>query len=129
MERILNKSGSLLIEVLLSVVILSTALTLVIQSMTASLRSIQYGAGYTTALILLDNQMCEWLRKETIRSGTREIKDLAESGTMYRYTAQAEPLDPAVDQGIERVEAAIEWRSGKKDNQIFVTTFLFTAFP
>ncbi len=118
-----------MIEVLLSVVILSTALTLVIQSMTASLRSIQYGAGYTTALILLDNQMCEWLRKETIRSGTREIKDLAESGTMYRYTAQAEPLDPAVDQGIERVEAAIEWRSGKKDNQIFVTTFLFTAFP
>lgn len=116
-----------MIEVLLSVVILSTALTFIIESMTASLRSIQYGAGYTTALILLDNQMCEWLRKETIRSGSRETKDLAESGTMYRYTAQAEPLDPAVDQGIDRVKAAIAWRSGKKDNAIALTTFFLTA--
>ena len=47
-----DQRGSLLIEVLAYVVILSTALTFIIQSMTASLRAIQYGAGYTTAIIL-----------------------------------------------------------------------------
>ncbi|MBI3617246.1 MAG: hypothetical protein HY210_03400 [Candidatus Omnitrophica bacterium] len=127
-----SKSGSLLIEVLLSVVILSTALTLMIQSMTASLRAIQYGAGYTTALILLDNQMCELLRKGAIQTGLREAKELTRAGdslTTYRYSLQTASLDDAAGKGINQVDATVAWRSGKKDNAIGLTTFLFAALP
>ena len=127
MKMRFDKTGSLLLEVLLSVVILSTALTLMIQSLTASLRAIQYGAGYTTALILLDNQMCELLRKKAVKSGLRETKDLtgsAGSPDVYHYSLRAEPWDAAADKEISQVAATVAWRSGKKDNQIELTTFL-----
>ena len=125
-----GRRGSLLVEVLLSVVILSTALTLMIQSMTASLRAIQYGAGYTTALILLDNQMCELSRKGAIQAGLRETKELTEAGDpliTYRYSLQTASLDDAAGKGINQVDATVAWRSGKKDNAIGLTTFLFAA--
>ena len=127
-----GRRGSLLVEALLSVVILSTALTLMIQSMTASLRAIQYGAGYTTALILLDNQMCELLRKGAIASGLRETKELtgaAGFSTVYRYSMQTESLDDAAGKGVNQVDATVAWRSGKKDNAIGLTTLLFAALP
>lgn len=122
-----NKSGSLLIEVLLSVVILSTALTLMIQAMTSSLRALQYGAGYTTALILLENQMCELLRKGASESGLREIKNLTESVPVYRYSLQTRSLSAAGEDKINQVDMTVSWRSGKKDNQVGLTTFLFAA--
>lgn len=125
-----DQRGSLLVEVLLSVVILSTALTLMIQSLTASLRAIQYGAGYTTALILLDNQMCDLLRKGTARPGLRETKSLAGPAgfqTGYSYSMRAEPSDIVADNKIVEVDASVAWRSGKKDNTVGLTTFLFAA--
>ncbi|OGX29559.1 MAG: hypothetical protein A2705_01355 [Omnitrophica WOR_2 bacterium RIFCSPHIGHO2_01_FULL_52_10] len=125
-----DQRGSLLIEVLVSVVILSTALTLIIQSMAASLRAIQYGAGYTTALILLDNQMCDLLRKGTAKSGLRETKNLAGpagSRTGYSYSMRAEPSDIVADNKIVEVDASVAWRSGKKDSTVDLTTFLFAA--
>ncbi len=125
-----GRRGSLLVEVLLSVGILSTALTLMIQSMTASLRAIQYGAGYTTALILLDNQMCELSRKGAIQAGLRETKELTEAGDSlitYRYSLQTASLDDAAGKGINQVDATVAWRSGKKDNAIGLTTLLFAA--
>lgn len=127
-----GRRGSLLVEVLLSVVILSTALTLMIQSMTASLRAIQYGAGYTTALILLDNQMCELLSKGAIQAGLRETKELTGAGdslTTYRYSLQTASLDDAADKGINQVDATVTWRSGKRDNTLGLTTLLFAALP
>ena len=127
-----GRRGSLLIEVLLSVVILSTALTLMIQSMTASLRAIQYGAGYTTALILLDNQMCELLRTGAIPAGLRETKELTKAGdslTTYQYSLQTASWDDAADKGINQVDATVAWRSGKKDNAIGLTTLLSAALP
>ena len=125
-----GRRGSLLVEVLLSVVILSTALTFMIQAMTSSLRAIQYGAGYTTALILLDNQMVELLRKGAIASGLRETKELTgavDSPVVYRYSMQTGSLDAAADKGVNQVDATVAWRSGKKDNAIGLTTFLFAA--
>lgn len=127
-----GRRGSLLVEVLLSVVILSTALTLMIQSMTASLRAIQYGAGYTMALILLDNQMCELLSKGAIQAGLRETKELTGAGdplATYRYSLQTASLDDAADKGINQVDATVAWRSGKRDNALGLTTLLFAALP
>ncbi len=124
-----GRRGSLLIEVLLSIMILSTALTFMIQTMTSTLRAIQYGSGYTMALILLDNQMCEVFLKKSIKSGLSEKKDLTEAGTSYSYSMRTEPSDLTADKGINVVEATIAWRSGKRDNRIDLTTFLFTALP
>ncbi len=100
-----------------------------IQSMTASLRAIQYGTGYTTALMLLDNQMCELLRKGTVKSGLRETKDLTGTGSsaVYRYAMRTETWDAAADKKIDQVDAMVAWRSGKKDNTIGFTTLLFAA--
>lgn len=125
-----DRRGSLLVEVLLSIVILSTALTLMVQSLTASLRAIQYGAGYTTALILLDNQMCDLLRKGTAKSGLREAKSLAGpagSQVGYSYSMRAESSEIVADNKIVEVDASVAWRSGKKDNAVDLTTFLFAA--
>jgi len=125
----INRRGSLLVEVLLSVVILATALTLMIQSMTAGLRSIQYADGYTMALLVLDNQMCELFRKGFIGSGLRQTNVPTEPDSPYRYSMRTESWGTPGESNINQVDAMISWRSGKKDNQIGLTTFLFAASP
>ncbi len=124
-----NRRGSLLIEVLLCVVILATALTLMVQSLTASLRAIQHAGGYTMALILLDNQMCALLRKGFIGPDLRQTSDVAEPDSSYHYSLRTESWGTPGESNIDQVDAALFWRSGKRDNQVGLTTFLFAAAP
>lgn len=120
-----KNKGSLLIEVLLSVVILATALTLMIQSMTAGVRVLQTGSGYTTALVLLDNLMAEILRRDTIAAGIKESGDLTDSAPVYRYSLQTKPSDMVAEDKISQAQVSISWHSGKRENTVNLTTFLF----
>ena len=59
----LQKRGSFLVEVLLTVVILSVSLTIIIQSLVSSLRAISYSANYSSAILSAENKMFELLQQ------------------------------------------------------------------
>ncbi len=119
-----NIKGSLLLEALLAVVILSVSLTLIIQSMTSSLRASVYGADYTLAIILLENKMFELLNKGLPSSSERETIEVPFSSNSYHFSADARPLSSPGSK-IKEVDAALTWNSGKRKNNISLTTYLF----
>jgi Tfp pilus assembly protein PilV len=127
--------GSLLIEVLLSVVILSVGLTLMIRSMTASLRAVQYAAGYTQGLMVSQDRMTEFLRKGSLESGSGGEGFSAEDSA-YHYSWTARPwqdagstVGPSAQNPLSEVDLNVSWRSGKRENNIALTTLLSAPHP
>lgn len=126
LPRIRNGRGSVLIEVLLSVVILSTSLTFIIRAMASSAMALEYGAGYTLGLINLENQMSDILRRGFIASGVHEEKELTKTKPSYHYSLTTAPWQPIKEGAspISQVDIKIVWRSGKRENQVTVQTLL-----
>lgn len=129
--RLRDGRGSILVEVLLSVVILSVSLTLIIRAMASSLMVLQYGSGYTMGLVVLENQMCELLRRGFIAAGLREEQDSAGTDPAYHYSLTTAPWHESGEDAspVSEVDMTISWRSGKRENQIAVQTLLSSRTP
>lgn len=119
-----NKRGSFLVEVLLAVVILSVSLTLIIQSMTTSLRASQYVRGYTLALGFLENELFDLKQQKTIDAGTRTERNLAQPYEAYRYVMESRSAPEDGGGILNEVRAEIIWASGRRTNKLGVTTYL-----
>jgi Tfp pilus assembly protein PilV len=122
-----GKEGSVLVEVLLAVMILGVGITWVIQSMVASLRVSRQSPDYTTALILLENEMTRLMREKTIVSDFAEQKHFPAPDDPYTCSLTARPAPGDEDGGINEVTAAISWKSGRRNNKIILKTFLLNA--
>lgn len=124
-----KKKGALLLEVLLSVVILSAGLTVMIQAMTSSLRSQVYSTDYTAAVILLENEMFDLLIKGSAAS------DFSREGTCpppyekYRYQIDARPSTATGRETMSEAAAQVSWTSGRRNNNVTLETLLFTEMP
>ena len=116
------RRGSLLIEALLAVVILSVSITLIIQAMISSARAMDYSADYAAAAALLEYKM-----QELIVAGSTATNH--EEGPMddfdgkYRYKITSEDSTDDASQ-VKVVDVAVEWQSGHKENSISLTSFL-----
>ena len=117
--------GSILMESLLAVVIMSVGITLVIQSLISGLRASQYTSDYTEAVILLENKMIEIVSKGVVESGTREEQDLTLLEHPYHFSLATESLRNQEEGGaINEIHASISWNNGKRKNKIPVETYL-----
>ena len=119
-----NAKGSLLLEALLSVVILSVSLTLIIQSMTASLRASVYGADYTLGTLILENKMFGLMTKGLPQPSETETIEFPFSANPYHFLAKARPAAGPKSK-IKEVDIGLTWNSGKRKNNISLTTYLF----
>ncbi len=126
LSRIRNGRGSVLIEILLSVVILSTSLTFIIRAMGSSAMALEYGARYTLGLINLENQTSDILRRGFIAPGVHEEKELTETKPSYHYSLTTTPWQETREgvSPISQVDIKIVWRSGKREDQVTVQTLL-----
>lgn len=131
MSRFLKagKEGSVLVEVLLAVVILGTGLTWVIQAMTASLKVSRQSPDYTTALILLENEMTALMREQTIASDFAQQKRFPPPDDKYSCSLTARPASLDEADTINEVTAQIFWKTGRRNNKLVVKTFLSNALP
>lgn len=122
-----KRKGSLLLEALLTVVILSVSITLIIQSMTSSLRASVYSADYTKAALLMENKMFELLQDGFIESGRRVEGSFDKPFEKFRYlvTTKAESRESLSK--INNVDMEITWNTGSKENRISLQTLLFDA--
>ena len=126
-RKIFNQRSSILIEVLLSIVILSTSITVVIQAMTASLRASANASGYTTALMLLENKMTDLLQGRFIEPGLHEEKDFPEPYQHFKYSLAADPFKEEAGVNLNDLRISVAWASGKKQNKINLETYFIKA--
>ncbi len=121
-----NKRGSLLIESLLSTVILSVSLTLIIQSLTSSLRSVVYSAEYTNAVMLLENKMFEIVKQGFIQKDLRQEEQLPEPNERYKISLETgNAASGNIPSSMNEVKLSIAWNSGRRTNNISLVTYLF----
>jgi len=123
----LNKRGSLLLEALLSVIILSVSITMIIQSMTASLRAVKYSIHYTKASILMENKMVGLLQKGAAEPGAGESGDFDFPYENYQYSLSVEPSDAGTGDDhikLSDVQLRVSWMAGGKEKGVSVGTYM-----
>lgn len=112
-----NKLGSLLIEALLVIVILSVGLTFIIQSLSSSLRALSFSKNYAQAAFLTDNKLSEILLNKTISSGFQDSGDFNGSFKEYHYKISSSSSSLSVDEPMTepmtQLDLEISWQSGK----------------
>lgn len=109
----------------MAVVIMAVSLTLIIQSMTSALRTIQYSGDFTTALLILENKMFELLYRGDIEAGKEESGSILTGGRTYTFNLTTRFLTDSIHQGLNDVEVSLLWNSGKRKNKILLETYLF----
>ncbi len=119
-----KNKGSLLLEALLSVVILSTCITLIIQSLTSSLRALTYSHDYAQALILAENKMQEFLLKGMVPAGLSESGEFPEPYEKYAYAMKTEALMAESQEGLNDLTLTIFWNSGRRKNAVTLETYI-----
>lgn len=120
-----QKQGSLLVEALLSVVILSVSLTLIIEGMTTSLRSTVYISDYTTALLLLENKMFDLIQKGYVEANLQEEQEFPSPFERFKSRLITLPLDDQSGGSINQLKLSLDWTSGRRNNHVSIESYLF----
>ncbi len=124
MKKNKKKAGSLLLESLLAIVILSVALVLLIQSMTASLRAARYSSDFSVAVVLAENKMYDLLQKGFVENNFQDGGHYDFPFDKYEYTVSAADSGQTQDEGLNQTDIKVSWKSGSKNNSFKIATFL-----
>ena len=121
-----NKNGSLLLESLLAITIVSVSLTFIIQALLSNLRAMARSSAYLTAMVSLENKMdaliYKCLRHESLKEYLRSDSSEAD---FYKYSLEERTLDDEVKPMVfKEVKLISSWQDGKKDNHLFAQTYL-----
>ena len=122
-----DRRGTLLLEVLLALVIMSISLGVIIQSMTASMRGARYAAQYTQAAMAADAEMSRLLKDSRIPDpggAGRPDGGNVEPG-IFTFTVDSAASPESNDLQIETLTA--EWQNGGKTSRFQIATYARTA--
>ena len=120
-----NSRGSLLLEALLTVVILSTSLTLIIQALTLSQRAVVYSSDYTIALTLIENKMFDLMQKGVIAANLNLEEAFPHPYEKFHYALTTQLLAEGDQKTLNEIDLIVSWSSGKKNNQMKIKSYLF----
>jgi hypothetical protein len=124
MKKGFSRQGSFLIEALLSVVILSTSITIIIQSLAIAAKTKSESSRYATAAILADNFLAEKIRKQFIESGVREENHFSQPHEKYKHVFVTQKFNPDFER-INQLDLTVSWPIGNGEKKIHVSTLLF----
>jgi Tfp pilus assembly protein PilE len=119
-----DRRGSILIEVLLSVVILAVSLTVVLRSLFVSLRSVRFSSDYTQGLLLSENKMFEYFHEKPAEDFIKE-GSYEEPFEHFSYRVEVKELDSQEKNSIRRIDLTTFWLSGKNVKEISLASYLF----
>ncbi len=121
-----NKKGALLLEALLAVSIVAFGLTAVIYSYLSSFRASVYTGDYSLAAILLESKMSDLVYRNFIEDAIDEESAFPEPYQRFRYKLTTRNSNQGGKPGdLNEVVLSILWDSGKRKNNITLTTYLF----
>ena len=110
-----RRGGFLLLEVLISVILISVGLVYVVRSLSISSRAIETTARFLKSVTLLEERMWDLEAKGTIKKGTEE--GAIEQDPEYSWRVEAEKAE---DLPLNIVKLIIQWkdRAGKQGASI-----------
>lgn len=109
LSRRKNNSGFILLEVILSVLIIGSVLTLVVRSYGASMKACQVATGLSKACALLEEKIFNF----DINGFSEGIKEADDSGAFegepgYQYTISVNPVGDT--EKINKVDLQVVWK-------------------
>ena len=114
-----DKNGFLLLEVMLSVAILSIALVLILNSFMNSIRTIELSEDYFRANLLLEQRMFDLRNYATKRiSGKGEFNDF---GNRFSWDLDVEEIGDFLP---KELNLRISWQERKKSHDVAIVTYL-----
>ncbi len=120
----MHRQGTLLIEALVSILILSVALTLIMQSLTANRRAMARSTSFSAASLALENQM-DFLISKSLRHESIKDEMLSNPDGIYQFLFFETPFDPSDPTSIlQNAKLTIVWQNGRNKSQISVDTYL-----
>lgn len=126
MKRIKGQSGFTLVEVILAVVILSVALTAMIQAMSSSLRALHYGSGYTKSLFVAEDQMNALIKQGVVAQTMLEEKEVEVDDDRYKIVIEAKKTGQIESAHLSLVQVRVQEATGQNKSPVTLETLLFT---
>ncbi|MBF0532554.1 MAG: hypothetical protein HQL23_05580 [Candidatus Omnitrophica bacterium] len=112
-----QNQGTILVEALIAVSILSVSIVIILQSLTTASRAFSRAESYTEAADILDNKMSEFLLSAKLFSD--EKNDPVE-GNLHNYSVQLTQTHQPFDEkpGLQILTMGIEWEQGDTKNKM-----------
>ncbi|GEM_PF-2821861 len=117
-----NRRGSLLVEVLLTVVVLSISLNILIGGLLAGYRVTLLNSDYCQAMTLLENQMSRW-RSQDYHDISVTNNLALESQEKFHLDFNIEPASFDQEQSLKYLNAVLSWKAGAKTMRIPLSTY------
>jgi len=119
-RSIKDRSGFLLLEVLVSVTVITVGLVYVIRSFSSSTRAIETATCYLKSLSLAEEKMWELEAKRVVSRGKSDGSFKEDSG--YKWQIEAAELD---DIPVNVVQLLVEWQGVERKQRVSLETYLW----
>lgn len=120
LSRLKKNSGFLLIEVLVSVVVITVGLIYIVHSFSVSTRAIGTSRDYIKALTLLEEKLWELEAAGEVEEG--EDEDYFGDERVFAWELEAETED---EPPVNKTRLTVLWPERKRKQKISVTTYLW----
>ena len=125
-SKIQSNEASILLEVLFAIVILSISVTLIIQSMSSSLRAIVYNSQYMKALIFSENAIVNVLQqKDASTISNNNIKYHQDVFEGYEHKIDVNSADSEGTSDLKNILITTTWGLENKQKSFFLETYFF----
>ena len=131
-QKLFNERGSLLIETILAVVILSFCLTVIIRSMLTSLKATTATRDYMEAVFTADSKMGDYLKTLAADENIMAGEDSGSSDSFSektKFRPKVEINTPANDRlgeesVVKELKLSLSWNAGQKEKKMELSTYL-----
>lgn len=128
LNRIFNQKAALLVEVLLTVSILSVGLVYIVRSYVSSLRASKRSQEYSLAALLLKNTATDFLKKGFIGHDFMEKGSFQEPHDHFSYEVTTRKAElQRSSENLNEVYLSVFWPSGRQQLEISGKFFLFDS--
>lgn len=131
LKKVLSSRGSLLLEALLSVIILSVSITVILRGMTSSLRAAQFVSTYTQAMMLMDNTMMSVFKKGSTEALAVKEGDYEQPFDEFHYSIETGNYDDQALQDaqsvpdLDELALTVSWGDRNLKKKVSLSTLLF----
>ena len=120
-----NKRAITLLEVMITIIILSFGLTLIIRSFMMSLRASHLAKDYTIASLLIEEKMWELERVGSVEADLDEEGEFPEPNNKFKYRLETQKKTETEEAAtLNNVKLTVSWQQANKSNSISVATLL-----
>ncbi len=121
-----KNKGFLLVEVLVTVVILSAGLTLIARSLMTSIKSLEIIKQYTAGYSLMEEKLWDIERKYFIEAELKIEEDFPEPYQDFKYILETENIKDNDENGLlNKVLLSVNWPTKGYRREIAIATYLF----